>query len=112
MPSRALLTLALAAALAGCASDFLPGSVLDAGSGTYVPTYGATNTARLPAFWQLDLRVDRTWTYRTWKLSAFLDVQNATNRGNVEGYSYNYDYSRRSDYGWIFLPSLGVRVEF
>jgi TonB family protein len=89
------------------------GSVLDAGSGTYVPVYGATNSARLPAFWALDLRVDRTWTWRTWKLGAYLDVQNVTNHENVEGYSYSYDYARRSPAtGLPILPILGVQAEW
>jgi outer membrane receptor for ferrienterochelin and colicin len=89
------------------------GSVLDAASGTFVPTYGATNSGRLPAFWQLDLRVDKTWTYRTWKLGLFLDVQNATNRGNVEGYSYRYDYSERTPAtGLPILPILGLKAEW
>lgn len=89
------------------------GSVLDAVSGTYVPTYGGTNTGRLPAFWQLDLRVDRTWTYRTWKLGAYLDVQNVTNRGNVEGYSYSFDYAARAPAtGLPILPIAGVQAEW
>jgi hypothetical protein len=89
------------------------GSVLDASSGTYVPTYGAVNSARLPSFVQLDLRVDRTWTYRTWKLGLYLDVQNATNRGNVEGYTYSYDYRQRTpSTGLPILPILGLNAEW
>ncbi len=89
------------------------GSVLDAGSGTYVPVYGATNSSRLPTAWTLDVRVDRTWTYRTWKLGAYLDVQNATNHGNVEGYSYSYDYRNRTPAtGLPILPILGVQAEW
>lgn len=89
------------------------GSVLDASSGTYVALYGPTNSTRLPAFNQLDLRVDRTWTYRTWKLALYLDVQNVTNRGNVEGYSYSYDYRQRSPAtGLPILPILGLNAEW
>jgi len=91
----------------------ITGSVLDAASGTFVPVYGATNAGRLPAFWQLDLRVDKTWTYQTWKLGLFLDVQNATNRGNVEGYSYRYDYAERTPAtGLPILPILGLKAEW
>ncbi|MGC3999188.1 MAG: TonB-dependent receptor [Anaeromyxobacter sp.] len=85
------------------------GSVFDAASGVYVPLYGKTNSERLPAFGQLDVRVDRSWLYRTWKLTAFLDVQNVTNRGNVEGWDYSYDYGRREALtGLPILPILGV----
>ena len=90
------------------------GSLLDASSGTYVPLYGAVNTERLPAFAQFDVRVDRTWTFRTWKLGLYLDVQNATNRANAEGYSYNYDYSAPPQpvTGLPILPILGVQGEW
>ncbi|HEY6099382.1 MAG TPA: hypothetical protein VIW03_08130 [Anaeromyxobacter sp.] len=71
------------------------------------------NSDRLPAFAQLDLRVDRTWTYRTWKLALYLDVQNQTNRGNVEGYTYSYDYARRTpSTGLPILPILGIDAEW
>ena len=99
--------------VSGNPSTPISGSVLDAGSGTYVPTYGAVNSARMPPFSQFDLRVDRTWTYQTWKLGLYLDVQNVTNRGNVEGYTYSYDYSRREpSTGLPILPILGLNAEW
>jgi TonB family protein len=99
--------------VSGNPSTPVTGSVLDAGSGAYVPLYGAINSTRLPAFNQLDLRLDRTWTYRTWKLVGFLDVQNVTNRGNVEGYSYSYDYRQKTPAtGLPILPILGVNAEW
>jgi hypothetical protein len=89
------------------------GSVLDAGTGTYVPLYGLVNSTRLPSFNQLDVRLDRTWTWPTWKLVGYLDVQNVTNRGNVEGYSFNYDFSQKSPAtGLPILPILGVNAEW
>jgi TonB family protein len=89
------------------------GSVLDAASGAYVPTFGAINSTRLPAFNQLDLRVDRSWVFPTWKLVLYLDVQNVANRGNVEGYSYSYDYSQKTPAtGLPILPILGVNAEW
>jgi hypothetical protein len=40
---------------------------------------------RLPAFFSLDLRADRRWR-RCWgDLVLYFDLQNATNRRNVEG---------------------------
>jgi TonB family protein len=73
------------------------------------PQYGA----RLPIFHQLDLRVDKTWKFKSWQLGAYLDVQNVYNRANVEGISYNYN-STASTFaqGLPFLPSLGLRAEF
>lgn len=68
---------------------------------------------RLPLFHQLDIRVDKTWKFKDWQFSVYADVWNAYNHGNVEGISYNYNYTRRSyATGLPFLPSLGMRGEF
>jgi TonB family protein len=89
------------------------GSLYDAGAGTYVPVYGTVNSDRLADFFQLDLRVDRIWTYRTWRLSLYLDVQNVTNRANAEGWTYDYDYARRQPLtGLPILPILGIEGEW
>jgi len=87
--------------------------VYDAGAGTWVPFFGPVNSERLPDFLQLDVRVDRIWTFRTWRLSLYLDVQNVTNRGNAEGWTYDYDYSRRQPLtGLPILPILGIEGEW
>jgi hypothetical protein len=89
------------------------GSVYDARSDVFVPVYGAKNSDRLPLFHQLDLRVDKTWTFKAWKLSAYLDVQNVYNRKNPEGTSYSYDYSQSTPAaGLPILPILGVKGEW
>ena len=36
------------------------------------------NNARLPAFFQLDVLVQRTWRWANWQMQAFLDLANAT----------------------------------
>ena len=36
------------------------------------------NNARLPAFYQLDLRAERTWRFRSWNLQLIFDVLNST----------------------------------
>ena len=36
------------------------------------------NNARLPAYFQLDARVERNWRFPDWQLDIFLDVTNAT----------------------------------
>jgi TonB family protein len=73
------------------------------------PAYGS----RLPLFHQLDVRADKTWEFQSWKLSAYLDVQNVYYRKNAEGISYNYNYTQSAIVsGLPILPSLGVRAEF
>ena len=84
----------------------------DAKQEEYVAVDGAILSERLPAFVQLDLRVERTWTRPWGTTSLFLDLQNATNRLNPEGVSYSNDYARR-DYtrGLPIFPSIGVTYQ-
>ncbi len=50
---------------------------LDGQSQSDALTYNRNNQ-RLPAFFQLDVRIERTFTWDKWRLSAYLDVGNAT----------------------------------
>ncbi len=78
----------------------------DTAADQFDPIFGPQNSIRIPAFYQLDLRVERTITRPTWRLNVFLDVQNVTNRANPEEIIYNYDFSR---HGYITgLPTLAV----
>lgn len=89
------------------------GSIFDADNDVFFPTRGAFFSQRLNPFAQLDLRVDKSWIHDTWILSAYLDIQNVTNRRNLEQVQYAYDYSTRSQVsGLPIIPSLGVRAEF
>ena len=75
--------------------------------------FGSRNSERLPLFHQLDLRVDKTWTFALWKMSAYLDIQNVYNQQNVEGINYNYNFTARQySTGLPILPSFGLRGEF
>jgi hypothetical protein len=89
------------------------GAVYDADADAYRPIYEESLGGRVPDFFQLDLRFDKRWTYRTWILSAYLEAQNVTNRKNPEQPAYNHDYSQQ---GWLtglpFFPSVGIRAEF
>jgi hypothetical protein len=85
------------------------GAYFDTGPQEFVPISGGPLSDRLPAFAQLDVRVDRMWRRPWGKLKLFLDVQNVTNRINPEGVSYNFDYSeRRYTRGLPIFPSLGL----
>lgn len=83
----------------------------DSGSQQWVPMDGPTLSERLPAFWQVDVRLDRHWRtgWGTWAL--YLDVQNVSNRENPEGVLYSDDYSQREyTSGLPVFPSLGVEL--
>lgn len=84
---------------------------VDLGSQTFVPVYGDADSERLPPFFSLDIRVDRTWTFRAWELTAYLDVQNATNATNPEVMSWSYDFSEEEPVqSTPILPAFGVRA--
>jgi hypothetical protein len=88
------------------------GGVMDYDAGVYSPVAGAPYSGRLPSFHQLDVRVDKTWDFQAWRMTAYLDVQNAYNHKNGEGVSYNYNYSKsESQSGLPLLPIFGIRGE-
>jgi TonB family protein len=89
------------------------GGVLDHDAGSYAPLESfRVNSERLPARHQLDVRLDKVWEFASWKLSAYLDVQNVYNRENTEDIGYNYDFSENKPVpGLPILPILGIRGE-
>jgi hypothetical protein len=85
----------------------------DADSGTYACRAGPTNSTRKPTFEQLDFRMDRTWTFNTWELGVYADVQNVLNAENRE--FTIYDYRCRSSIpvrGVPTIPILGIKGTF
>ena len=95
-------------------SPFTPdiGGVVDLDAGAYAPIAGKPYGARLPAFQQLDLRVDKTWQLGPTKLTAYLELRNAYNRKNAEAVAYRFDYSRSERIsGFPILPVIGLRGE-
>ncbi|MGZ6080860.1 MAG: TonB-dependent receptor domain-containing protein, partial [Myxococcaceae bacterium] len=86
------------------------GAVRDEVTDSYVPIFGPVNSERLPAFFQVDVRVDKIWVFDNWSLDLYLDVQNVTNARSVEGTQYNYNFSQRAYFvGIPIVPILGVK---
>jgi hypothetical protein len=89
------------------------GAVKDDNTDTFVPIYGPTNSARLPNFVQLDIRVDKVWVFNTWSLDLYLDVQNVTDTRAVEGTTYSFNYAQAVYFvGLPIIPVLGVKAAF
>lgn len=77
-----------------------------------VATIGRINSARNPTFNRLDLRVQKTWTFDTWRLAWYLDIQNTYNATNREGVTYSFDYSQKGNIrGLPIIPVIGLRGE-
>jgi hypothetical protein len=89
------------------------GNYFNASTGNYVPLYGQTYSGRLADFNQLDVRLDKTWTFNRWKLGLYLDIQNVYNYQSEENVTYNFNYTQRARVaGLPIVPALGIRGEF
>jgi len=59
------------------------------------------------------VRFDKTFIFDLWRLALYLELNNATNRANIESIGYSDDYQRRNDITSLPLtPSLGIRGSF
>jgi TonB family protein len=89
------------------------GSTYDARNDRYDPVFGPQSSIRVPAFWQLDVRVDRSFDLgRDVKLLLFADVQNVTNRENAEEIVYSASFRQRSTIrGLPAVAVVGARLE-
>jgi len=75
------------------------------------------NGLRLPAYSRLDLRADRTFTYRKSRLTLFIEVVNAMNRENFRFDSPGINTQTRRvfeplDTLFPLLPVAGILIEF
>ncbi|HXU01051.1 MAG TPA: TonB-dependent receptor, partial [Polyangia bacterium] len=89
------------------------GSFFDSDFGTYTRETGAPGSARNATYSQLDVRVERRFTFDRWVLGIYLDIINVLNSENAEGVLYDYR-SRQSAplRGVPILPILGLRGRF
>ena len=92
------------------------------------------NNARLPAYFQLDLRIERSWLFPNWQLDVFIDILNGTlsrevfqctaNDGSLlgdgmlrmavtTGVDPNRALARCTPQGFRYiLPDLGIRARW
>ena len=90
------------------------GAYYDSRGDQYQPIFGAQNSIRIPDFVQLDVRIEKTITFkRGVQLNIFADIQNITNRSNPEEIVYNYNFTQR-DYitGLPILSVVGTRLQW
>ncbi len=79
----------------------------------YRPIYGETNSARLPPYHRLDIRLSKTFNFKRWNLGIFLEILNTYNRKNLLDYTYNTDYSEKDAiYQFPIIPYFGITAEF
>jgi TonB family protein len=89
------------------------GAFYDATGDRYTPIQGPMYGGRLPAFMQLDVRGDKTFTFDKWRFALYLDLQNVFDSKNPEALSYNFNYRISHPVsGLPILPVLGLRGDF
>ncbi|MEZ4380525.1 MAG: energy transducer TonB [Nannocystaceae bacterium] len=89
------------------------GAIYDASTNSYIAVNGPRNSARVPAFHQLDVRVDRRWVYRRLTTTAYLDILNIYNAQNTEFINYSYNFQASAPVTSLpILPSIGVKIEW
>lgn len=86
------------------------GATFDSDRNLYRPTYAEPNSDRAPLHHQLDVRIDRSWTWGPIAMTGFVDVQNVYMNESPITYDYSYDYTQRAAVRSIpILPSIGLR---
>lgn len=74
------------------------------------PIYGEVDSARLPPFFAWDIRIDKEFTFKNWRFTGYLDVQNVTNQQNVDIISWSEDFSEEEPItGLPILPAFGFK---
>jgi hypothetical protein len=82
------------------------------GSGYPVPS-GESNPIRLGDYQRLDVRAEKDWAFRRWKLAAYGELLNATNHYNPRYFYTNYNAgSVVTGQGLPITPTAGVAFEF
>jgi hypothetical protein len=79
----------------------------------YIPLFGEVGSARLPTFFALDVRVDKTWSWKRAELTFYLDIQNVTNQRNVEVIQWTWDWAQETGIRSLpILPVFGLRGDW
>ncbi len=80
-------------------------------NGTQNPTL--YNSARIEPNHSLDVRIDRRWSFDSWTLVTYIDIQNIYNRKPVDIPRYNERTKQTEQINAIgILPSIGISAEF
>ncbi|MFZ9887855.1 MAG: TonB-dependent receptor plug domain-containing protein, partial [Myxococcota bacterium] len=89
------------------------GSVHDLDTSNYQQYSTRFGTSRLPAFHQLDVRVDKKWVWNAFSMTTYLDLLNVYNQQNAEGFQNDYRFRERQPIPSLpILPVIGASGEF
>ncbi len=78
----------------------------------YVRSLGPANSARTPVVHQLDLRGDKTFAFRHWRLSLYVEVLNVYAQKNPDLPYYAWDYSQIRYISVLpIVPMFGIEAQ-
>ena len=81
--------------------------------GRWYCAMGPKNSARLPDYHRLDVRVDHRFLFRSWNLDLYVEIWNLTGHENVVRYDYNEDFTQREPFVLFrLMPMIGIAAEF
>lgn len=72
-----------------------------------IKDYSSVGQNRLDAYNQIDIRVDKKWSYTSWSLDVFFEVQNILGNANPEEPSYGL---ARDENGEVVIPERLLQV--
>lgn len=100
-------------AVSGNPTNVPLGSVHDVDTTNYLTLGTTRQSTRLPPFHQLDLRVDKKFVFKTFSLTAYLDLLNVYNQQNAEGFISDYRAREQEPIPSLpILPVIGLSGEF
>jgi len=71
------------------------------------------NTARLPDYSRLDIRVDKRWNFKNWSLVTYIDIQNVLGKKNITNYEWNkFKKIVEPNESLGVLPTIGINAQF
>jgi outer membrane receptor protein involved in Fe transport len=82
----------------------------------YIPEFAKHNADRTPAYYRLDLRLERDFLSNTRKMKFYIDILNVTNHKNIVGYDYGSEFEKFNNpdeaTGLPFYPYIGFELDF
>jgi hypothetical protein len=101
----------------GSGFPYTPKTAIQNEQGIWIWRAGETNSANLPPYRRIDVRISKIYIFEKFKLLTFLDISNVLNFENVQllEYSLEPDISKPSPKKillWPILPTFGIRFEF
>ncbi len=89
------------------------GASYDADADVFRPIFADSALARRTDFTELNLRIDKTWTFDTWSFGAYVDVINVFNAENPEATQYDYRFRDTAPVrGVPIVPTLGLKGQW